>query len=49
MFNDQTEIDEKFRKNTVAIKEISVQNVYRLVLCNDKTIVYKRKNGNGNF
>ena len=49
MFDDETKIIKKFRKYIITTKKICVGYVQGFVLCNDKTIIYKQKNGNRNF
>jgi len=49
MFNYKTKLFKKIRKNIVATKKITIRNVKRIALRNEKTIVNKRNKGDGNF
>ena len=39
----------KIRKNIIATKKITIRNVKQIALRDEKTIVYKRDEGDGNF
>jgi len=49
MFNYKTKLFKKIRKNIVATKKITIRNVKRIALRNEKTIVNKRNKEDGNF
>jgi len=49
MFNYKTKLFKKIRKNIVATKKMTIRNVKRIALRNEKTIVNKRNKGDGNF
>jgi len=49
MFDYKTKLFKKIRKNIVATKKMTIRNVKRIALRNEKTIVNKRNEGDGNF
>ena len=49
VFNYKTKLFKKIRKNIIAIKKMTIRNVKQIALRDEKTIVYKRDEGDGNF
>jgi len=49
MFNYKIKLFKKIRKNIVAIKKITIRNIKQIALRNEKTIVNKKNEGDGNF
>ena len=49
MFYDETELCKKSRNYIIATVKVHIQNWNRFVLWDEKTIINKEKNRNGNF
>jgi len=49
MFDYKTKLFKKIRKNIVATKKMTIRNVKQIALRNEKTIVNKRNEEDGNF
>ena len=49
VFDYKTELFKKIRKNIIATKKMTIRNVKQIALRDEKTIIYKRDEGDGNF
>ena len=49
VFDYKTKLFKKIRKNIIVTKKITLRNVKQIALRDEKTIIYKRDEGDGNF
>jgi len=49
VFDYKTKLFKKIRKNIIVTKKITLRNVKQIALRDEKTIIYKRDEGDGIF